>query len=155
MHFGWVMSEFRPQQVKGLKKLLARQPGSSGDTPPERFLLQYVFMEALVRLIGNYYRTRHKSQGKSSGGDEPLNIVVVHRSLLYFELPVHDERLALLFESKGTKRWAKSARQLRNGLVHRWDAQDGVEVTKRYGELEAAINGLVKAATSRACDLST
>lgn len=148
------MSEFRPQQVKGLKKLLARRPDSLGGTPPERFLLQYVFLEALVRLIGSYYRNRSKSQGKSSGGDGPLNIDVVRRSLLHFEIPVHDERLALLFESKGTKRWAKSARQLRNGLVHRWDAPDGVEVTKRYGELEAAIDGLVKAATSRACDPS-
>jgi len=148
------MSEFRPQQVKGLKKLLARQPGSLLGSPPERFLLQYVFLEALVRLIGNYYRNRQKSQSKLSGGDEPLNIDVVRRSLLYFEIPVHDERLALLLDSKRTTRGAKSARQLRNGLVHRWDAPDGVEVTEHYRELEAAIDGLVKAATSRACDLS-
>lgn len=144
------MTDFSRQQAKELNKLLARPPVSSPskDATAEAFVLRYMFMEATLRMVGNYYRLRGGSSASSA--ELNLNIDVVCRSLSYFDIAVHPERLALLLDSRRTKRNAKSARQLRNGLVHRWDAGDAMEVMDRQGELFEAIQGLMAAVSRRA-----
>jgi hypothetical protein len=144
------MTDFSRRQAKELNKLLARPPVSSSSkhTATEAFVLRYIFMEATLRMVGNYYRQRGGSSASSAEWN--LNIDVVCRSLRYFDIAVHPERLGLLLDSKRVKRNAKSARQLRNGLVHRWDASDAREVMARLSELFEAIQGLMAAVSRRA-----
>ncbi len=143
------MVEFSSAQAKEIRKLLARPPETTGAGAAEGFLLRYVFLEALVRTVGRYYRNRQTQKKTSTVSDESLNIDVVRRSFEYFGILVHQERLALLLDSKMTKRKSKSARQLRNGLVHRWDVNDSREVSERHEALEMAIAGTIEAVTVR------
>lgn len=136
------MTDFNKQQVKTLKKLFARPPITTSLEKPEKFLLQFVLFEASVRLVGTYYRNRINSQKKMSG-HESLNIVVVKRSFQHFGISVSDERMSLLLDSKLTKRNEKSARELRNGLAHRWHPEDVSEVAARYDILSQALAEVV------------
>jgi hypothetical protein len=141
------MTDFSRQQAKELKKLMARPPvlSRSKDANAETFVLRYLFMEATLRAVGNYYR--HRNRKPAASAELSLNIDVVKRSLSHFDIAVHPERLVLLLDSKLVKRNAKSARQLRNGLVHRWDAGDATEVKERRNQLFEAIQGLLEAVT--------
>jgi hypothetical protein len=143
------MTDFRPQQTKEIRKLLARPPVMPKDKEAESFLLHFVFLEALIRTVGRYYRDRQTKKKKAATSDEPLNIDVVRRSLAYFGILVSEERLTLLLDSAQIKRNSKSARQLRNGLIHRWDVSDAREVAARYGPLRAAITGVIEAVDTR------
>lgn len=132
------MTDFNTQQIKILKKLFAHSPMTTGLGIPEKFLLQYVLFEALTRLVGSNYRNR-VAQRKKSTTHESLKIDVVKRSFKHFSIRVSDERLNLLLNSKLTKKDEKSARKLRDGLVHQWKAEDVQEVIKRYGALSNAL----------------
>ena len=138
------MTGFSTQQVKALKKLFARPPETRGLGNPEKFLLQFVFFEAVLRLVGHYYRER-AGQKKKSTSHESLNIEVARRSFAHFGILVADLRLDLLLDSGMTTRNMKSARNLRNGLVHRWKAEDVKEVIDRYIELNKALTGVINA----------
>ena len=142
------MTDFRTQQVKAFKKLLAHQPKTSGTDVPERFLLQFVLFEATVRLVGRYYRERNGEQ-KKSNGHTSLDIGVVKNSFEYFRIHISGERLNLLLNSKLIKRGEKSARNLRNGLAHQWKAEDVKEVTDRYVALSNALIAVIAAINAR------
>lgn len=130
------------------KKLFAHPPKVTGLGMPEKFLLRFVFFEAVVRLIGHYYRER-TGQKKKSTSHESLNIDVVRRSFAHFGISVADERLGLLLDSKRIKRKEKSARKLRDGLVHQWQADDVKEVTDRYKALSSALTEVIDAIKAR------
>lgn len=143
------MSEFRPQQSREIAKLLGRQPKGLRRGTPECFLQRYAFLEALIRLVGRYYRERSTTQKKVVEQDGSLNVVVVKRSLKHFGVLVGERRVDAVFASPKARRGSKTARLLRNGLVHRWDAGDADEVIKRFEELELAMSGLVEAISDR------
>jgi len=130
------------------KKLFAHPPKAAGFGMPEKFLLQFVLFEALVRLVGGYYRNR-TTQKKKSNAHTPLNISDVRRSFVHFGISVADERLCLLLDSNLTKRGEKSARELRNGLAHQWKAEDVTEVNARCDDLSNALTGVVDAIKAR------
>ncbi len=65
------MNDFSTQQIKMFKKLFAHPPVATEFGIPEKFLLQYVLFEALVRLIGKYYRERNP-QKKNSNEHTPI-----------------------------------------------------------------------------------
>ena len=142
------MTNFSVQQAKSFKKLFAHSPVSTGFGVPEKFLLQYILFEALVRLVWSYYRDR-TNQKKKSNAHVSLNIEVVRRSFLYFNIRVSDERLDLLLNSNLTKRNEKSARNLRNGLAHHWKIEDANEVKTRYKALSSALTGAINAIRAR------
>jgi len=142
------MTDFSTQQVKMLKKLFSHPPVATGFGIPEKFLLQFVFFEAVVRLIGHYYRER-TGQKKKSTSHESLNIDVVRRSFVHFGISVAYERLDLLLDSSLTTRNAKSARNLRNGLAHQWKAEDVKEVKARYKALSSALTEVIDAVKRR------
>lgn len=131
-----------------LKKLFSHPPVATGFGIPEKFLLQFVFFEAVVRLIGHYYRER-TGQKKKSTSHESLNIDVVRRSFVHFGISVAYERLDLLLDSSLTTRNAKSARNLRNGLAHQWKAEDVKEVKARYKALSSALTEVIDAVKRR------
>jgi hypothetical protein len=143
------MSEFSSQQVKTLAKLLGRQPCEVPKGTPECFLLRYVFLEALIRLVGRYYRERSTTQKKAATEDSSLNVEVVKRSLKHFGVLVDERRVDGLLASPKAKRGQKTARVLRNGLVHRWDVSDAKEAVERFDELVTAMMELVDAIAMR------
>lgn len=142
------MTDFSTHQVKMFKKLFAHPPKVTGLGMPEKFLLQFVFFEAVVRLIGHYYRER-TGQKKKSTSHESLNIDVVRRSFAHFGISVADERLGLLLDSNLTKRGGKSARELRNGLAHQWKAEDVTEVNARCDDLSNALTSVIDVIKAR------
>jgi hypothetical protein len=143
------MSNFRPQQSREITKLLRRRPKGLRTDTAECFLLRYVFLEALIRLVGRYFRERGGTQKKHVEHDGSLNVEVVKRSLKYFEVLIDDRRVDAVLASPKARRGFKTARELRNGLVHRWDVSDAAEVIDRFDELQGAMNGLVEAISDR------
>ncbi len=143
------MTDFSTQQVKQLAKLLGRPPKGLARGTAECFLLRYVFLEALVRLVGRYYRERSTTQKKTATEDSSLNVEVVKRSLKHFGLLVDERRVDALLASPKAKRGQKTARVLRNGLVHRWDVSDANEAVQRFDELVTAMMALVDAIAMR------
>ena len=143
------MTDFRPQQAKYLSKLLARPPVGLRKKTAEGFVLRYVFLEAVLRLVGRYYHDRAGQKKKPTIEDSSLQVDVVERSLRYFAIKVSRERLDFLLASAKSARRYKSARILRNGLVHRWDAGDAAEAIDRWGDLIEAIDAVVGAVQNR------
>ena len=78
------MTDFRPQQSREVAKLLRRCPKGLRLGTPECFLLRYVFLEALIRLVGRYYRERSTTQKKVVEQEGSLNVEVIKRSLKHF-----------------------------------------------------------------------
>lgn len=143
------MTDFSPQQAKQLVKLLGNPPKGLRKNTAESFLLQYVFLEAMLRLVGRYYRQRSNAQKKTANEDGSLNVVVVNRSLKHFGVGLDQRRIDGLLSSTKGKRGQKTARMLRNGLVHRWDANDVSEVIHRFEELATSMKAVVDALTMR------
>ena len=145
------MTEFSLQQRKALMKLLKRPPAYASDRLAESFLLKYVFAESLCRLVGRYYRERARSGKKIAPKfHESIQINVVSRSFTHFGIRVRDECLKFVLDSSLDKRGEKSARILRNGIVHRWDENDVAEASKRYSSLCRALNVVVNSISHRA-----
>lgn len=145
------MTDFSVQQRRALNKLLRRQPAYPSGSLAESFVLKYVFVEALCRLVGRYYRERAKSIKKTTGKThESIQLDVLGRSFAHFGVQLREERLALLFDSSFDKRGAKSARNLRNGIVHRWDENDVAEASKHSAILAEHFDALIEAIAKRA-----
>lgn len=100
-------------------------------------------------MVGRYYRERSTNQKKLVEQDGSLNVVVVKRSLKHFGILVDERRVDAVLASPKARRGSKTARVLRNGLVHRWDAGDAEEVIERFGEIEVAMTRLVEAISDR------
>jgi len=146
------MSSFSWQQVKQIRSLLNRRPQHAGERSPEGFLLRYVFFEALIKTVGRYQREsvgRIKTTLKAS--KEALQIQLVQKWLDHFSIRVHPEKLKLILDSNLRRRGEKSARELRNGLVHQWDAADANEVMTRFDDLESALWTVI-AAVENSCE---
>jgi hypothetical protein len=142
------MVTLNPQQKKALRKQLSSRPELPELRCVEGFLVRFFFFESLLRILGRYYRDRNARTKKTTARDT-LNIDVVGRSLSYFGVRISVERLELLMSSGKTKKHEKSARNLRNGIVHHWSAPEISEVNLRH---ETLINALDEAITSiRTC----
>ena len=144
------MSDFTRQQNKQIRILLGRPPARLGERTAGSFLLRYVFFEALVKTIGRYYR---ESVGRAKSAQvvskEALQTPLVQRWLEHFSIAVHPERLKFILDSSLRNRGFKSARALRNGLVHQWDAKDAEEVVKRFSALDDALLAVIDAIDGR------
>lgn len=141
---------FSAQQRQALKRLLGRPPAYPNNDFAESFLLRYVFVEALCRQVGKYYRERARARKKTlTKSHEPIQLDVVGRSFTYFGIRLRSERLAQFLDSALEKRGAKSARNLRNGIVHRWDVNDVAEASERHRSLYSALDAVVEAIACR------
>lgn len=132
------MIELTTQQRRALRKHLRSAPAQGSLTGPAFFLLNYFFFESLIRILGQYYRAR---DGKITKLDahESLNIDVVRRSFKYFGVRVPDDALDVLLNSKRMKRNQKSARKLRDGVVHNWNSGDWAELATRCSSLSKTV----------------
>lgn len=140
------MTDFSRQQVKQLRLLLARQPAHAGENTPEGFLLRYVFFEAATKTVGKYYRESIGREKKViAATKEVLQLPLVQKWLEHFAIKVHLEQLKLILDSSLKRRDNKSARELRNGLVHQWSEKDAEEVISRFKVLDRALVSVISA----------
>lgn len=144
------MTDFSRQQIKQLRTLLDRSPTRLGEGTAESFLLRYVFFEAVVKTVGRYYR---ESVGKIKSAPvtskESLQTPSVRRWFEHFSIAVHPERIRFILDSSLRNRGSKSARALRNGLAHQWDAKDAEESVARFNELDGALLAVIVATELR------
>ncbi len=136
------MVSLSSQQKKALKKHFANSPSESELVVVSDFLQRFFLLESVLRRVGSYYRSRHP-QAKSTSGHEPLNIQGIKRSFENFKIKISNERLELLLDSSRRTRSDKSARVLRNAVVHHWSALDIKEINSRQVLLVDAINETV------------
>lgn len=136
------MTYFSREQSEEILALLARPPQDIGAGRAEQFLLRYVFFEALIRLVDRNYRDRN-GKSKKTTAHVVLKLDVMKRAFEHYGISITHENLELLLDSKRTKRSHKSARNLRNGLVHQWGFEDSNEVVNRFDILTSTM----KAAT--------
>lgn len=138
--------DFSVQQRRAINALLRRPPNYTKSNLAENFLLKYVFCEALCRQVCKYYRERPSVKNKkTTKSHEVIQLDVVSRSFAYFGILIRNERLLQLLDSSLEKRGWKSARNLRNGIVHRWDKMDVAEVSQRYSSLCLTLDTVVNA----------
>jgi hypothetical protein len=136
------MMSFSTQQRRALQKHLRDAPPSG--VRIEQFLQNYYYLESLVRIVGKYYRHRNVRKPKTET-HESLNKVLVERSLRHYGVRVTEELVDLLLSSDRRKRNEKSARKLRDGIVHNWSKEDREEVLKRYEALQKALQDVIEA----------
>lgn len=145
------MSDFSRQKIKQIRILLGRSPTRLGEGTAESFLLRFVLFEALVKTVGRYYR-ESVGRVKSSqvANKESLQTSSVQRWLEHFSIVIHPERIKFILDSSLRNRGFKSARALRNGLVHQWDARDAEEAVARFLDLDGAMLVVIEAIEVRA-----
>ena len=139
------MRQMSTPQRKTLLKLLKEQPPA--DAKIHNFLVQYFHLEGLLQTIGRYYRSRN-GLGLIVSDHEALNIAVVSRSLKCYGAIVPELILESLLDSRLTRRGHRSARNLRNAIVHRWQREDRLEVMERSRALDDLFKSVIAAIDS-------
>lgn len=127
------MANFSKQQSRELRRMIDRRPRCI-DTQhcAENFLLKYVGFEAVARKLWHYYRCR-KTSRKVSTSSIPLPELI--KACANFCIGLSDDTLKLLLDSTLDRRNFKSARNIRNGIVHNWSPEDCKEASDRFSEL--------------------
>lgn len=131
-----MMPKFSSPQKRAVRQLLSMLPNRRDVSDKAvAFLLGYVAFEAQARKIWHYYRCRKRAISESRAG---IPLDVLSNATEYFEMNVERAQLELLLASSMDKRGQKSARNLRNGMVHQWRKEDCQEAARRYEEFERA-----------------
>jgi hypothetical protein len=136
--------EFSIQQKKALKALYLRLPCIDAENP-ESFLLKYVGFESVARKIWNYSRKIKKKDTSDSFAAIPAPSL--NKALKTFGVQVNELVIERLLSSDMTIRGSKSARNLRNAIVHQWKEPDCDEIKQRYSDLLSDMDkflGIVK-----------
>ncbi|MBL8524227.1 MAG: hypothetical protein JNN20_11100 [Betaproteobacteria bacterium] len=128
------------RQLSEIRRLLNHIALPQGLMVPEQFLLKYILVEALLRYVLDQFGRQIEKDRPTSSSHSPLRIDSVRKALTSFHVRIPTNCLDLLLDSKRKARGVKSARNLRNGLVHAWDANDTQEVIDREAELMAALS---------------
>lgn len=140
------MTDFGRQQAKQMRQLLARAPAHAGERWAAGFLLQYVLFEALLKTVLRYFReSSGRPVKKSTSASESMQLISGRKSLFYFSVLIDPRVIARLLDSALRKRGNKSARWLRNGLVHMWDSNDAKEVLDRFDHLNCDLLAVINA----------
>ena len=132
------MAEFSSQQKKALRELQTRTPAcASGLGNAECFLLNYITFEAQARKVWHFYQCRKNRKKESKAG---IPIDELKKAMTHFEMQFDNAMLELLLDSKLKSRNEKSARNLRNGMVHQWLEDDCNEAANRYNDFLLLFN---------------
>jgi len=129
--------QFSTQQRRALKALFLRLPTVNSKTP-ESFLLKFVAFEAVARKIWNYSRKIKKKDASDSYASIPAPSL--NKALKAFGIQLNELVVERLLSSDLAKRGSKSARNLRNAIVHQWKESDCDEVKYRYNDLTQDID---------------
>ena len=126
----------KASQINYLKRLLFRRPIYDGGGAAERFILNYIIFEAVLNYIISEYRLEINFGKDKKNKDKYVRKDTAIRALAHFEILMPCGNIDLLLDSKAKRRGEKSARNLRNGIVHEWHSEDIEEVKSRSSELE-------------------
>ena len=114
-------------RFKALNNLLS--PTYNVNHHPEiaQFISRYIDCEIIARrLIRFFKRDKEKRQVSS------LYLPTLRRATTYFDIDVSEALLSGIFAGGEGKRGEKSARQLRNGYVHKKSPQDCEEMLANF-----------------------
>ena len=125
---------FSRQQMKSLNKLSSSLPSYELIGGAESFLLCYISFESICRKIWNFHRSA-KANKPINETHASLPLPAIKKAFKEYKIKVSDTVFDNLLNSNKNKRNEKSARELRNGLIHQWKDQDRIEVIKREKEL--------------------
>ncbi|WP_287830906.1 hypothetical protein [Idiomarina sp.] len=122
------------KNVEFILKTLKNKPCLSNlkETSPEYFLLNYIQFETLTRLLLKYADSNLKPSS-------PIRMDSVTKAFNTFNLSISDQKLDILLNSKLNKVGSRSAKNLRNALVHAWSESARHEVESRSSILNKAI----------------
>ncbi|HBC3969270.1 TPA: hypothetical protein KD873_004310 [Vibrio parahaemolyticus] len=134
---------FSKTQKKNLKQLLDTLPRYELASGSEAFLLGYIAFESVSRMVWNYYRSV-KANKKINETHAPLPLPTIKSAFKAYNIKVSDVVLDTILNSEKKKRGEKSARNLRNGLVHQWKYEDRKEVLDREHELIAKLSEVIE-----------
>lgn len=97
-----------------------------------QFLEKFTLCEICCKAILKEYKKNNKTF--SSEKNLKLNMREIPAALKFAGYSIEEEILSIVFSSSGNymKRGSKSAKQLRNGIVHNLSESDIEEVCKRY-----------------------
>lgn len=107
---------------KGLANADATDPGFSCQGVVGEFVSVYLRAELLALKLQHYYQTDMQNKQTS------LNITALRRAIKHFNLHFSEEKILLIFRGGKGKRGNKSAKQLRNGYLHRLSEADKKEI---------------------------
>ncbi len=144
------MNALQTSQITALAALLVRRPQVQLAGPVEQFVLQYVFFEAALRIVLAGYRNRASVKTTKVHSDRVIQKNVVVSSFAHFGILVTQADVDHLLDSKRRNRGSKSARELRNGLIHEWNADDAKEVEARASYLLALLASGLQSIEARA-----
>ena len=104
----------------------------------DEFLEKYCFCEIATKRILSEY---HKAQGRRMS--KVIRIDSVRASLRFFHVAVDNQTIDKMFKSE-QKRGSRSARDLRDSIVHNLSIPDMKEVVDRKQELFLLMDGYLK-----------
>ena len=129
--------DFSVKQKRALKNLIRSLPRPKTKTA-QSFLLDYVSFEAVARKVWNYSRKIKNKNASDSYAGIPSNSL--KNSLKAFNVQLDPVVIEKLLSSSLRTRGEKSARNLRNALVHQWSEADCNEAKERFIELRRLID---------------
>ena len=124
------MNQLTKRQKKDLNKLIGRLSIRGTLVNVDDFVMNYIAFESVSRMVWHFYRCRRKPKKEV----RDMNIVEIKKSFTYFGYSIEENTVDNLISSKLVNRNQKSARNLRNALVHNWKENDYNEVVKRLSE---------------------
>jgi len=133
--------------AESLIRLLSRPPKIQRAGHAERFLITYIFCEALIRVVLRGYENRNATTQSQPKLYSTLRKDVIANGFRHFGIRCSPEDVDALLDTKLEKRGSKSARLLRNGIVHNWSAADENEVRERYPTLSKLMDRIIQAIT--------
>lgn len=111
----------------------------------DSFLEQYILCEVGLKTILQIYYKEHGEE-KTVENIE-MATTTIKAALKAAHLNIDDETVDKMFKAR-QKRGSRSARDLRNGIVHDLNVQDIQEVVNRKDELLTLINTFIKKITA-------
>jgi len=131
-------SELTKRRNTGLDDAASKDPGFSCQGHIGKFIGLYLRCELFATHLQHYYQT-DKQYKKTR-----LNTNNLKQALEHFGLYIEKDRLLLLFQGGKGKRGKKSARQLRNGYLHRLSEADRAEIIDKHSTLVVEMKRLLK-----------
>jgi len=103
----------------------------------EKFILCEIAYKTLLREYKISRNERYTEEKLT------INMKQISSVLRFFSIQIESNILSHIFSSKEKRRGQKSAKLLRNGIVHSLDAGDMLEVFRRQNELQSYMNSFL------------
>ena len=131
-------SALNQRRNAGLEDAASKDPGFSCQGKVGEFIGLYLRCELFATRLQHYYQA--DKQYKKGG----LNTDMLSKALDHFGFPLDQDKLLSIFKGGEGKRGSKSARQLRNGYLHKLSGPDKLEIIDKYSVLVKEMKRFLK-----------